>query len=514
MLKPLPKPIPMPMPMPMKLSSRLVSLTFRLAVVTIAACLAPSSSQADEPTQPNIILVMTDDQGYGDLSCHGHPYLKTPNIDKLFTQSTRFTDFHVSATCAPTRSALMSGRAPFKNGVTHTVVERERMALSSITVAEVLKSAGYTTGIFGKWHLGDADPYQPENRGFDEVFIHGAGGIGQAHIGDQSDAPGTTYFDPIIKHNRNFEQAHEYCTDVFFKESLRWIKAKKDSADKKPFFAYISTNAPHSPYRVDKSYSDLFKDNTKDKKKAAFFGMIVNIDENMGMLMQKMDEWDLSENTLLIFMTDNGSAAGSRIHNAGMKGGKGSMNEGGSRVPLFMRLPGTTKPGLEIDTMTRHFDLLPTLAEIAGAKVPADAEIDGRSLMPLVKDPKSEWAPRNMFFHVGRWAKAGANERFSKGDPNPDNSKYKGFAVRNEEWRLVNERLYNIAKDPGEKNNIADKHPEVVAGLLKSYDKWWLEVRPLMVNEDAPLDVPKSFDTQYKKQKAAGGIPDWVAPKL
>ena len=486
----------------------------RLAALLIATCFTPAGSFADEPAQPNIILVMTDDQGYGDLSCHGHPFLKTPNIDTLFNQSTRFTDFHVSATCSPTRAALMSGRAAFKNGVTHTVVERERMALSSTTVAEVLKSAGYTTGIFGKWHLGDADPYQPENRGFDEVFIHGAGGIGQAHIGDQSDAPGTTYFDPIIKHNGKFEQAHEYCTDVFFQETLRWIKAKKDSTDKKPFFAYLSTNAPHSPYRVDSRYSDLFKDDVKDKKKAAFLGMIVNIDENMGLLMKKLDKWELSDNTLLIFMTDNGSAAGSRIYNAGMRGGKGTMNEGGSRVPLFMRLPGTTKPGLEIDTMARHFDLLPTLAEIAGAKVPAEASIDGRSLMPLIKNPKTPWAPRNIFFHTGRWAKKGANARFSKGDPNPDNSKYKSFAVRNEEWRMVNKRLYNIVKDPGEKNDVADKHPEVVADLLKSYDQWWLEVRPLMVNEDAPLDVPKSFDTQYKKQKETMGIPDWVAPTL
>ena len=279
----------------------------RLAALLIATCFTPAGSFADEPAQPNIILVMTDDQGYGDLSCHGHPFLKTPNIDTLFNQSTRFTDFHVSATCSPTRAALMSGRAAFKNGVTHTVVERERMALSSTTVAEVLKSAGYTTGIFGKWHLGDADPYQPENRGFDEVFIHGAGGIGQAHVGDQSDAPGTTYFDPIIKHNGKFEQAHEYCTDVFFKETLRWIKTQKDNADKKPFFAYLSTNAPHSPYRVDPRYSNLFKDDVKDKKKAAFLGMIVNIDENMGLLMKKLDKWELSDNTLLIFMTDNGS---------------------------------------------------------------------------------------------------------------------------------------------------------------------------------------------------------------
>ena len=160
-----------------------------------------AKGKSGKKNRPNIILVMTDDQGYGDLGCHGHPFLKTPNLDKLYTQSTRFTDFHVSPTCAPTRSALMSGRVPFKNGVTHTILERERMAPSATTIAEVLKTAGYTTGIFGKWHLGDADAYQPDKRGFDEVFIHGAGGIGQNYPGTQGAVPGTDYFDPIIKHN-------------------------------------------------------------------------------------------------------------------------------------------------------------------------------------------------------------------------------------------------------------------------------------------------------------------------
>jgi len=488
-------------------------------LVIATLCLFATQTQtvfAEDPP-PNIILVMTDDQGYGDLSCHGHPFLKTPNIDKLFLQSTRFTDFQVSPTCSPTRAALMSGKAPFKVGVTHTVVERERLALSAMTVAESLKSAGYTTGIFGKWHLGDADAYQPENRGFDEVFIHGAGGIGQSHAGDQSDAPGTNYFDPIIKHNGTFEQTKGYCTDVFFQQTLGWIKDQTEvtdkTKDKKPFFAYLSTNAPHSPYRVAPKYSDLFADKC-DKKKAAFLGMIVNIDENMGLLMEKLDQWNLSDNTLLIFMTDNGSAAGSRIFNAGMRGGKGTVDEGGTRVPLFMRLPGVTKPGVEIDRLTRHYDIFPTLTEIAGGTLPADLDLDGRSLVPLIKDPQAEWEPRNTFFHVGRWSKAGAPKRFSKGDPNPDNSKYKGFAVRSEKWRLINKRLYDIQKDLAEKNDLAKSRPEVVKELRSSFDKWWDEVRPLMVNEDATLETRRSFEEDFNKQKETNGIPAWVAPDL
>ncbi|MEM6472588.1 MAG: arylsulfatase, partial [Planctomycetota bacterium] len=315
---------------------------------------------------------MTDDQGYGDLACHGHPFLQTPNLDQLYKQSTRFTDFHVSATCAPTRSALMSGRAPFKNGITHTILERDRMALSSVTIAQVLKDAGYTTGIFGKWHLGDEDPYQPDRRGFDEVFIHGAGGIGQNFPGSQGDAPGTSYFDPVIKHNGRFEQTSGYCTDVFFRQALGWIKESAKSET--PFFAYIPTNAPHGPFIVDEKYSSLYTDKCKSPSDK-FFGMITNIDENMGLLMQKLEEWELSERTLLIFMTDNGSARGT--FNFGMRGKKGSEHEGGARVPLFMRLPGVTKPGVDIDRLTRHYDLFPTLASIAGAELPKDYELDG-----------------------------------------------------------------------------------------------------------------------------------------
>ena len=460
-------------------------------------------------SKPNIILVMTDDQGYGDMGCHGHPYLKTPNLDKLHSQSTRFTDFHASPTCAPTRAALMSGRAAFKNGVTHTVLERDRMTLKATTIAQVLKGAGYATGIFGKWHLGDEDPYQPHNRGFDETFIHGAGGIGQKFPGSQSDAPGTSYFNPIIKHNNSFVQTKGYCTDVFFRQTLGWIKEQSDA--KKPFFAYLSTNAPHSPYIVDEKYSALFKGKC-NKKSAAFFGMIVNIDENMGLLMQKLDEWNLTDNTLLIFMTDNGSSAGT--YNYNMKGMKGSLNEGGSRVPLFMRLPGKIKPGVEVDRITRHYDLFPTLADIVGASIPKDLDLDGRSLVPLIENPKAPWQDRYLIFHKGRWNKKGAPGRWGKGETNADNCKYRGFAVRNEKYRLVGGWLYDIEEDPAEKKSIKSKHPEVADEMRKVYDAWWDEVRPLMVNEDASLDTGKPFVEQFNKQKAAGGIPDWTPPEF
>ena len=458
-------------------------------------------------SRPNIILVMTDDQGYGDLACHGHPFVKTPNLDKLYAQSTRFTDFHVSPTCAPTRSALMSGHAPFKNGVTHTILERERMALSATTIAEVLKTAGYTTGIFGKWHLGDDDAYQPDRRGFDEAFIHAAGGIGQNYPGTQGDAPGTGYFDPIIKHNNTFVQTEGYCTDVFFQQALTWIKQSKD----KPFFAYIPTNAPHGPFIVADKYKVMYQGKCSDKS-AAFYGMITNIDENMGLLMKKLDEWDLANDTLLIFMTDNGSSRGT--FNYGMKGKKNSANEGGSRVPLFFRFPGKIKPGVDVDRLARHYDMFPTLTEFASAKLPKGYKLDGRSLKRLIDNPKAHWEDRYTFFHKGRWNKKGAPGRWGKGNTDSDEAKYKNFAVRSEKWRLVGkDELYNIDADPGEQKNVIADHPKVAQKMLKAYEAWWDQVRPMMVNEDASLDTGKPFIEQFEKQKKEKGIGRWNHPR-
>src|SRR5215211_5921758 len=210
-----------------------------------------SRARAEPPKsaahQPNIIFILTDDQSYGDLSCHGNPILKTPNIDRLHAEGVRFTDFHVSPTCAPTRSALMTGRHEFKNGVTHTILERERLTRKATTLPQVLKTAGYTTGIFGKWHLGDEPDYWPSKRGFDEMFIHGAGGIGQTFAGSCGDAPGNTYFGPAILHNGTFVKTKGYCTDVFFAQATRWMESVKP---RKPFFCCITTNAPHEPLQV------------------------------------------------------------------------------------------------------------------------------------------------------------------------------------------------------------------------------------------------------------------------
>jgi len=470
------------------------------------------------PGKPNVVLMITDDQGYGELACHGNKIIKTPNLDALHGQSVRFTAFHVSPTCAPTRTSLMTGRHEFRSGVTHTIHERERMGLKSTTVAQMLKAAGYTTGVFGKWHLGDQEPYQPQNRGFDEVFIHGAGGIGQSYPGSCGDAPGNRYFDPAIRHNGSFVKTKGFCTDIFFTQALRWMKSAKDG--RKPFFAYITTNAPHGPLICPEKYKKPYMGAGLSSGHAAFYGMITNIDENVGILLKKLDEWKIAENTLVIFMTDNGSAqAGGRrrrprrqkgkkpappvrnrqLFNAGMKGKKGSANEGGTRVPCFVRLKGTTPAGIDVGALTAHIDIFPALAEICGGKLP-DVKLDGRSFAPLLKDPKAAWANRFIFVHRGRWGKGQAAK-----------AKYSACAVRTQRFRLVgNKELYDIAADPGEKINVIDKHPDQVAKMRKAYDQWWSEVLPAMVNENAPVPKANPFKTLYRKQAASEkGIGVW-----
>jgi len=480
---------------------------------------ARNAATSKWPARPNVIIVITDDQGYGELACHGNTVIKTPNLDKMHAESVRLTAFHVSPTCAPTRCSLMTGRHEFRSGVTHTIHERERMALASRTMPQMLTDAGYTTGIFGKWHLGDQEPYQPHSRGFDEVFIHGAGGIGQGYPGSCGDAPGNKYFDPAIRHNRTFVKTKGFCTDIFFTQALRWMKAVKDGP--KPFFAYITTNAPHGPLICPDKYKKPYLAAGLSDGHAAFYGMITNIDENVGIMLDKLDQWKIARNTLVIFMTDNGSAqagggkprrrkkgkpapaAPSKgLFNAGMKGKKGSANEGGTRVPCFVRLKGTTPAGVDVGALTAHIDMFPTLAEICGGKLPAGAKLDGRSFAPLLKNPTAPWPDRFLFVHRGRWSKGKAAD-----------SKYGACAVRTQRFRLVgNKELYDIANDPGETTNVIDKHPEQVAKMRKAYDQWWSEVLPAMVNEDAPVPNANPFKVLYQKQAAsAKGIPAWPA---
>lgn len=449
-----------------------------------AAAGLPMLAGAARTRRPNIVFLLTDDQGYGDLGCHGNPVIRTPNLDRLHGESVRFTDFHASPTCAPTRTSLMTGRHEFRSGVTHTIYERERLSLKATTIAQVLKAAGYSTGIFGKWHLGDAAPYQPDKRGFDEVFIHGCGGIGQKYPGTCADAPGNTYFNPAILHNGRFERTEGYCTDVFFRQATRWIGERRRS--KAPFFAYIATNAPHEPLQCPPEYIDLYRGRVPDDMTARYFGMITNIDDNAGRLLARLKDWGIERDTLFVFMTDNGGTAGVKLFNAGMRGMKNTPYQGGTRVPAFFRWPGTFSPG-DVSALTAHIDFFPTFAELAGARIPAGLSLDGRSLVPLLRNPKARWADRLLFTHIGRWPKGKAAD-----------SKYAQCRVRSPRFSMINMgrgregwELYDLKADPGETTNVAAREPSVVAELNRAYDRWWDEVLPALENEDAvPPEAP------------------------
>jgi len=478
--------------------------------------------------KPNIILILTDDQGYGDLSIHGSPDVQTPNMDKLKTQSASLEDFHVSPTCGPTRSAIMSGRVPFKNGITHTILERERLTLGVTLLPEILKKAQYTTGVFGKWHLGDEKPYQPESRGFDEVFIHGAGGIGQSFPGTCADVPRNRYNNPILKHNDHFVQTEGFCTDVLFLQALSWIK---ESASKdKPFFAYIATNAPHGPFLAPESYKKKFADKGYPPSGQGFYGMIENIDDNLGTLMKKLDDWNLTDNTILIFMTDNGRTPGptdpnGKIYNAGMKGLKSSPHQGGTRVPFFIKWKNKIKAGTKINSLFSHYDIFPSMAEVAGVDISDIPLLDGESFMPFVTGKKTTPTEKYRFIHVSRWPGnpknyEGLPERrhFFKGNEensNPKNAKYRNCAVRSQQYRFTNNKaLYDLYKDPQEKVNVINEHPEIVEKMRKAYDKWWKSMLPMMINENVNLNKEQPFVVEYKKQLKEEGIPKWVKPIL
>jgi len=297
----------------------------------IAATVISVFAKTPQGSKPNIIFVITDDQGMGDLSCTGNQLVKTPHIDKFYEGSTRFTEYHVSPTCAPTRAALMSGRFPFKTGVTHTILQRERMSLDMFTLPQALQSAGYQTGLFGKWHLGDEKEYLPQQRGFDEVLMHGAGGIGQTKHGDFPANEENCYFDNILLHNETVVKTKGFCTDVFFDAGLSWIKKQHDA--KKPYFAYISLNAPHGPFIAPEKYIKQLNQRGCKGDGAARLGMIENIDDNFGKLIEHLEAWNALENTIVVFTTDNGPVKKGHTKeipyfDAGLRGGKNSPWEG------------------------------------------------------------------------------------------------------------------------------------------------------------------------------------------
>lgn len=477
------------------------TFTCLLIAVCALACVARAAG-----AKPNIVFVLADDTGYGDLSATGNPILKTPHLDQLYKEGVRFTDFHVSPTCSPTRSALMTGREPFKNGITHTILERERLTPDAITIAQVLKGAGYTTGIFGKWHLGDEPDHQPGKRGFDEVFIHGGGGIGQTYPGSCGDAPGNEYFNPAILHNGTFEKTKGFCTDVFTDQALRWMESVKG---KQPFFCYIPYNAAHVPLSCPEEFKKPYEGKVPDNV-ATFFGMVANIDSNVGHILAKLDEWGIAKNTLVIFMNDNGGyGPACKVYNAGMRGSKNTPWLGGTRAVSLWRWAGELQPH-DADGVTSNIDFFPTLAELGGATLDekAQKQVAGRSLVPLLHDAAVSWPERTLFTHIGRWPKGADVEDY----------KYSGCSVRHGQWHLVSEgnsnkprpkgwQLFDVKADMGETHDIAAEHPDLVAKLDAEYDQWWKSVVPMMVNETSQYPGMNPFKVLYWKQFGGGPTP-------
>jgi arylsulfatase len=451
------------------------------------------------PGRPNIVVILTDDQGYGELSAHGNPILRTPHLDRLHAASARFTDFTVSPTCAPTRAALLTGRHEFRSGVTHTIFERERLSLKAVTIAQVLQAAGYATGIFGKWHLGDEDAYQPGRRGFDETFIHGGGGIGQTFPGSCGDAPGNRYFDPAILHNGRFVKTRGYCTDVFFRQASGWITTQHAAG--RPFFVWLTPNAPHDPFiSPGPEWEQPYGERGLSTNAVAYYAMIANLDFNVGRLLDQLERERLATNTVVIFLTDNGHSVPD-LFNAGMRAAKGTVYQGGVRVPSFWRWPGRWEPG-DRPQMAAHVDLFPTLAELANAPVPDVTRplLEGRSLVPALENPRAPWPERLLISHRGRWQTGRAAE-----------ARYAHCAIRNSRFKLVNHtELYDLAADPGESRDVSRDHPQAVAELRAAYDRWWAEVQPDLENERARGPRINPFKARYWEQFGGGPTNEWL----
>ena len=464
--------------------------------------------------RPNVVLIITDDQGYGDLSLHGNPVLRTPNLDRLGREGVRFEHFYVSPVCAPTRASLLTGRYNYRTGVTDTFKGRALMHPDETTLAETLRRAGYHTGIFGKWHLGDNYPLRPMDQGFEESLVHLGGGIGQP-----SDPPGgTNYVDPILQHNGRLVKKIGYCSDVYTDAAINFITHHQGET----FFAYVAFNAPHTPliaplasyeaYRKLDLAHDQFPTNghpltgeADQDAIAKVYGMVSNIDDNVGRLLAKLDELNLTDNTIVIFLTDNGPQ--SVRYNAGLRARKGSVYEGGIRVPFFIRWPARFSGGGTVDRIAAHIDVMPTLLEACRIRKSRWVKLDGLSLLPLLEGRAADWPERTLYF---QWHRGDTPELF------------RAFAARSDLYKLVQPetaaeanwnarpvfQLFDMINDPLETHDIALEHPVLVEQMRRGYERWFKDVggtrgfNPVRIHVGTPQENPTTLTRQ-----------DWRGPR-
>ena len=426
-------------------------------LLALAVAVVGGSSALGAGERPNVIVIMTDDQGYGDLGCHGNSLIQTPNLDKLHAESVRFTNFHVDPTCSPTRGALMSGKYSHRAKVWHTIAGGNHLRASEMTMADAFKASGYRTGMFGKWHLGSNYPYRPIDRGFDEWLGQGDGGTGTTDDYFTNDRVDDHYW-----HNGQREFREGYAPDVFFNAAIDFIKDRRDDS---PFFIYLNTYVPHSPHTLpDRAWAEKYESKV-GKAVAYFFAGIERVDRNVGLLREALAAEGLADNTILIFMTDNGGTGGVRFYNAGMRGHKGTVYEGGHRVPLFIHWPaGKIRHGADVADLTAHFDLLPTLIDLCHLTPPKKVDFDGRSFRRQLFEPQIALPQRTLFVELQRTYQP---------------KKWANAVAMTDRWRLVDAKeLYDLSADPGQSKNVIHEHPQVVERLKHAFDEYWNWVTP------------------------------------
>ena len=405
-----------------------------LGALAVAAPAAARGAEKMPTRKPNVIMILTDDQGWGDVHSHGNERLDTPWMDRLADQGARFDRFYVNPLCAPTRAAVLTGRYHRRTGVSGVARRTETMRADEVTIAQALKAGGYATACFGKWHNGAYYPHHPRGKGFDECL-----GFCCGHWNN--------YFDTLLEHNGEPVRPKGYINDVLTDAALAFIEKHKGQ----PFFVYLPYNTPHSPFQVPDRYFSKYRQRGFDDRDACVYAMCESLDDNLGRLLERLDALGLANDTIVIFFGDNGPN-GTR-YNGGMRGAKGSVHEGGCRNAFFIRWPGHIAPGTEVKPIAAHIDLLPTLVELTGVPMIETKPLDGVSLVPLLTGHADGWPERMIFVVQG-----------NRG------------AVRTQQYRLVVEgrkpQLYDMLADPGEKKDIATEQPEVTAKLKAAYDAW------------------------------------------
>jgi arylsulfatase A-like enzyme len=491
--------------------------TFTALTLILLATVLPMAAAATR--KPNVVIILTDDQGFAELGVTGNPVVRTPHIDHFATHSISLVNFHVMPVCSPTRACLMTGRYYYRTGITDTWLGRSLMDPKETTIGQMFMNGGYRTGIFGKWHLGDNYPRRAMDKGFQESLVLNGGGLAQP--GDPPDPVDErgAYFNATLRHNGRWVKTKGYVSDVITKAAIEFIEKNRS----RPFFVYLPFNCPHAPHQVPDAYREHYPPNVFNptnfpsqghpmaarqnaKDLARVYGMVENIDDNVGRLLARLDELKLADDTIVVLFSDNGCQQ-HKGYNGGFRGWKCTTFEGGIHQFCFFRWPAQLKPGRRVDRIAANIDLAPTLLDLCGVAKPASVKFDGHSLAPLLRGDAVDWPDRLLFF---QWHRGAVPER------------YRSCAVRSQGWKLVQPlgpwdnwdgkmdfQLYDMAHDPFEMHNVAAEHPERVAKLKAAYDTWFNDL-----NRERDFNVPQRIFVGTKHENPVLLTrQDWRGPK-